>query len=87
MSDLRKAAMDFESHVKTGGTPKKPDIKARKREYDQKRQEIDRKMSRLEKELGKHEKEQLKEPTNWGYIGDLGHVSELLDDILSFINS
>jgi len=84
MSDLRKAAKDFESHVKVASNV---DVKARKREYDKMRQGVDRKMSRLEKELGKHAKDQLSEPTNWGYIGDLGHVSEVLDNILEFINS
>lgn len=28
---------------------------------------------------------QVKEPTNWGYVGSIAHVDEELDDILEFL--
>jgi hypothetical protein len=49
------------------------------------RKGIDAKLRDLEERLKKHDKEFREEPDNWGYVGDLGHVDELLGEINSFL--
>jgi hypothetical protein len=41
-------------------------------------------VKKLEDALDKEATKQAKDPKNWGYVGDLGHVDEVLTDLLSF---
>jgi hypothetical protein len=38
---------------------------------------------RIAQQLARHQKEQAAEPANWGFPGDLGHVSEELAYVLA----
>lgn len=40
----------------------------------------------LNEKLKKHQSNFNKYPTNWGYVGDLGYVSEKIDEVLKFLN-
>ena len=40
----------------------------------------------LNEKLKKHQTSFNQEPSNWGFIGDLGYVSEKIDEVLKFIN-
>ena len=41
----------------------------------------------IEKGLDAKEKRQSKEPENWGYVGDIGNVLTMLNDIHGFLYS
>jgi len=40
----------------------------------------------LNDKLKKHQSDFNKNPTNWGYVGDLGFVSERIDEVHKFLN-
>ena len=40
-------------------------------------------LKRIAQQLVRHQKEQAAEPANWGFPGDLGHVSEELAYVLA----
>jgi hypothetical protein len=40
-------------------------------------------LQRIAQQLARHQKEQAAEPANWGFPGDLGHVSEELAYVLA----
>ena len=40
-------------------------------------------LERIAQQLARHQKEQAAEPANWGFPGDLGHVSEELAYVLA----
>jgi hypothetical protein len=40
-------------------------------------------LKRIAKRLDEHQKHQAAEPANWGYAGDLGHVSQELAYVLA----
>ena len=40
-------------------------------------------LKRIAKQLDEHRKHQAAEPANWGYAGDLGHVSQELAYVLA----
>ena len=42
-------------------------------------------LSHVSEFLGIHEKEAAEDPTNWGYVGDMGHVGEMLEDVVTFL--
>jgi hypothetical protein len=46
---------------------------------------VQRSMSAIHRLLDKHAREQSREQANWGYVGDMEHVSELLRDIETFL--
>jgi len=54
--------------------------------YQRVQRDIDGKMKRLHKAMDKHDKEQKKDPLNWGFVGDYGHVHEQLDELVRFLN-
>ena len=39
----------------------------------------------LNEKLKKHQTSFNQEPSNWGYVGELGFVSEKIDEVLNFI--
>jgi hypothetical protein len=42
-------------------------------------------MKNIQRLLDKHLKDQSKKPTDWGFVGDMGKVSEDLKDIETFL--
>ncbi|WP_348824220.1 hypothetical protein [Flavobacterium aestuarii] len=40
----------------------------------------------LNEKLKKHQTDFNQEPENWGYVGELGFVSEKIEEILKFLN-
>jgi hypothetical protein len=81
MSDLAKAARDYESALRRTDVPQ-PKLQ---RLYDGHQRTISGQIARLNKALIKHSKKQAQQPGHWGYAGDLGHVSELLDEAINFL--
>ena len=53
--------------------------------YQELVKDVDRVMKSLHSRLKKHAQKQKKEPTNWGYVGDIGHVFEHLTDLDEFM--
>jgi len=49
--------------------------------------EIGKQIKSLEARLGKHSYKFSKDKNNWGYAGDLGHVKDTLDELLSFFRA
>jgi hypothetical protein len=49
------------------------------------RGEIGVQMATIKKVLAQHQRAQKANPLNWGRVGDLGYVKELLDQILGFL--
>lgn len=50
--------------------------------YRAKAAELQKKLEILNAKLAQHAKQQALEPSNWGYVGDLGHYTELINQIL-----
>jgi hypothetical protein len=44
-------------------------------------------LDKIQKALTAHKEEYLNNAGNWGYVGSLEHVNELLNDILEFIST
>jgi len=42
-------------------------------------------LNNIKKLIAKHTREQSRKPTDWGFVGDMEHVSELLEDIETFL--
>jgi len=55
------------------------------RDFADKARSVRQLLKRIEKGVQKEERGFKKEPTNWGYLGDLGHVESELKDIASFL--
>jgi len=49
--------------------------------YKRRSQEIAKFLTTLDKQLKKHAQDFKKNETNWGYVGDLGHIAEELKDL------
>lgn len=56
-----------------------------KQTYQKHQEEIKSKIKALELALKNHAKKFSKNETNWGYVGDLGRIKELLSETNSFI--
>lgn len=54
-------------------------------EYDQKTRRVRQLLRELDKQLYKHEARQGNRMEDWGFVGDLGHVEEELEELLRFI--
>lgn len=54
-------------------------------EYATKWSDVMAKVDRVQAALAAHRQEQLRAPTDYGYVGDLGNVGEYLDNILTFL--
>jgi len=57
------------------------------REYADRVKEARLLLRRIDKGIGQHEREQKREPKNWGYVGDMGHVVEELNDVARFLKT
>ena len=51
--------------------------------YAQRRREIAGLIVKLESKLRHHEQRAQKDPGDWGFVGDLGRVSELLAELVA----
>jgi hypothetical protein len=60
-------------------------MKASKR-YNELRIKLENDLIFLNEKLKKHQTDFNQDPTNWGYVGDIGYVSEKIDEILKFLN-
>jgi hypothetical protein len=54
--------------------------------YDELMIKLEKDLILLNEKLKKHQSDFNKNPANWGYVGDLGYVSERIDEVLKFIN-
>ena len=53
--------------------------------YEENARAIEALMHTLKNELFRHKHQAAAEPTNWGYVGDLGHARELLQQAVNFM--
>lgn len=53
--------------------------------YEQNARAINALMDTLKHELFRHKHQAAAEPKSWGYVGDLGHVRELLEQAANFM--
>ena len=51
--------------------------------YAERQTECKNLLKRIASRLEQHKKDQAQEPTNWGYPGDLGHITEELAYVLA----
>ena len=51
--------------------------------YEERHAECQRLLKRIAQQLSRHQKEQACEPADWGFPGDLGHVTEELAYVLA----
>jgi hypothetical protein len=56
-------------------------------EYKAKSREVRKLLSDLDKAMTKHDKRQATDPMDWGFVGNLGHVVEELEEVSRFMNS
>ncbi len=54
--------------------------------YKKRQKEVVKAMGQLHKLLKSHAAEQKKNPKNWGYAGDLGHVAEEMKALVDFLD-
>ena len=59
----------------------KPINSSAKDEYKKREQEINALLVKLKAKLKKHKADFSKHPKNWGHVGDLGHIAEVLNEI------
>jgi len=55
-------------------------------QYQYKFRGVEKRLSDVGKLLKKHESDQAEHNTDWGYVGDLGHIDDLLVDIIRFMS-
>lgn len=55
------------------------------KEYSDKVKEARKLMKNIDSIITKHSREQKKDPKDWGYVGDMGYIVELLNDASRFI--
>jgi len=55
-------------------------------EYMKYRQEIEALLKEVRLKLGQHAQDQAYEPNSYAYVGDLGHVKALLEEIDDFLS-
>jgi len=56
-------------------------------EYESRKRNIISKLAGINKLLKKHAKKQEQNPNNWGFVGDLGKVEELLSEIQNLLGA
>jgi len=55
--------------------------------YKAKRAEINQRLKKIDIALSKHAGKFKQNETNWGYIGDLGRVNEVLSELENFVKA
>lgn len=53
--------------------------------YQQSKQEVLEMLGRIQEKIHQHGKAQAGDASNWGHAGDLGHVKEVLQEVLAFL--
>jgi hypothetical protein len=53
--------------------------------YKARRSDVERLLDMLREEVAHHAEYAAKEPRDWGFVGDLGHVRDLLVEALAFL--
>jgi hypothetical protein len=53
--------------------------------YESKTKEVEQQLQQIKLTIKKHNRKFKQEPNNWGYLGDLGYVSDKLNEIIQFI--
>lgn len=56
-----------------------------KSKYDSKTKEVEQQLQQIKLTIKKHNQNFKQEPNNWGYLGDLGYVSDKLNEIIQFV--
>lgn len=57
-----------------------------KEKYTEQQSQIQSELALLKQKLKKHQKEFNNKPSNWCFVGDLGHILEKLKEINQFLN-
>lgn len=52
--------------------------------YAERQMEVQAKIEQLRIKVETHAMREAADPKNWGYNGDLGHVNQVLDELLEF---
>ena len=73
--------------VKENGKWNLTEAKGHKKEYASMKKDIQKKLKELSKLLDIHEKEFLDDSGNFGFVGDLGRISNDLSDLLQPLKS
>lgn len=58
-----------------------------KQQYDEYQEDIARLIGLVQAKLKRHATQAKREPTNWGYAGDLGHTRSQLVEAVAFLES
>ena len=53
-------------------------------EYKKKTQAVQKLFVQIEKHIKQHAQKQKKDPRNWGYVGDMGRIEQMLKEIVEF---
>jgi hypothetical protein len=53
--------------------------------YDENVLEIEKNIKLLEKKLIKHKTDFKKNPSNWGFVGDVNYINERLKEVVEFL--
>jgi hypothetical protein len=56
-----------------------------KKKYTKHLDEIKKKIEILKEKLEKHQIEFEKNPSNWGYVGDVSYINEKLEEVITFM--
>lgn len=56
-----------------------------KETYKKRQSEINNQIKLLQLALDAHAKKFEKNETNWGYVGDLGHIKDSISDLTTFL--
>ena len=81
--------MDYAKHIDKKGRVKDIDEfiadEQAARTYQARRRDVEKLLDMLKEEVAHHAEFAAKEPGDWGFAGDLGHVREQLVETLSFL--
>jgi len=55
-------------------------------DYKKAKAKMEKVMSQLHMKIEKHAMSQKKKPMDYGYVGDMNHITTLLSDMVNFLN-
>lgn len=85
MSQNQKIFDKYKDMLIKEGIVKKAPGKDPTPEYLKTLKDLNSQLENLKSKLKGHQKAQKKDPQNWGYVGDLKHLSTQLDEILAHL--
>ena len=56
------------------------------KKYQENQNQIKNELTILKDKLNRHKKAYCKDSTNWGYVGDLGHILTQVKELNQFLN-